>query len=152
MIIQLSSSAVNCAMGTYGLKFALEDGEMELRIYSGTIPASANDAIGGATLLAVIRNGASGLTWESTLVNGQLTKNASETWSGVALATATATWGRFVTVADDGSAITDTTAVAFPRIQGDVSTVGAFINLDNPAMTSGAVQTINSARLFMPRQ
>lgn len=147
MLIQLSTGAVNAMVGTLGLKGALEAGLMELRVYSGTMPADANAAIGGATLLNVFKNGASALTWSDTITNGTLTKKAGETWSGVAVASGTATFSRFVVAADDGSL--STTAV---RIQGDVATVGAFVNLDNPAMVVGVVNTVNSALLIMPRQ
>lgn len=148
MIVQLSTGAVNAMMNATGLKAAFESGSgMELRLYAGTMPASADAALGGATLLVTIRSGASPLTWEATVTNGTLVKNTSETWSGTAVATDTATFGRFIQVGDDG--LLNTTAV---RIQGDVNTIGAFINLDNTAIVSAAVQTINSATFNLPRQ
>lgn len=146
MLIQLSTGAADAMIGYNGLAGALEDGGMELRMYAGAIPADADAAIGSATLLVTIKNGASALTWVSP-VGGVLTKSTGETWSGTAVATGTAVFGRFVTAADTGAA--STTDV---RVQGDVSTIGAFINLDNPAMVSGAVQTVNSAQLIQPRQ
>lgn len=146
MLIQLSTGAVDAMIGSTGLAGALEAGGMELRIYAGTLPADADAAIGSATLLVTIKNGASALTWDNP-VGGVVTKPSGETWSGTAVATGSATFGRFVEAADTGAA--STTAV---RIQGDVATIGAFINLDNPAMVSGAVQTVNSAQLIQPRQ
>lgn len=146
MLIQLSTGAVDAMIGSTGLAGALEAGGMELRIYAGTLPADADAAIGGATLLVTIKNGASALTWDNP-AGGIISKPAGETWSGTAVATNTATFGRFVVTADTGAL--STTAV---RIQGDVATIGAFINLDNPAMVSGAVQTVNSAQLIQPRQ
>lgn len=119
---------------------------MELRIYAGTLPADADAAIGSATLLVTIKNGASALTWDNPAA-GIISKPAGETWSGTAVATGTAVFGRFVVAAD-----TDALSTTAARIQGDVSTIGAFINLDNPAMVSGAVQTVNSAQLTQPRQ
>ena len=146
MLIQLSTGAVNAMIGSTGLAGALEAGGMELRIYAGTLPADADAAIGGATLLVTIKNGASALTWDNP-AGGTISKPADETWSGTAVATNTATFGRFVVASDTGTL--STTAV---RIQGDVATIGAFINLDNVAMVSGAVQTVNSAQLIQPRQ
>lgn len=146
MLIQLSTGAVNAMIGSTGLAGALEAGGMELRIYAGTLPADADAAIGGATLLVTIKNGASALTWDNP-AGGIISKPAGETWSGTAVATNTATFGRFVVAADTGAMST-----AAVRIQGDVATIGAFINLDNVAMVSGAVQTVNSAQLIQPRQ
>ena len=146
MLIQLSTGAVDAMIGSTGLAGALEAGGMELRIYAGTLPADADAAIGGATLLVTIKNGASALTWDNP-AGGIISKPAGETWSGAAVATNTATFGRFVVASDTGTL--STTAV---RIQGDVATIGAFINQDNAAMVSGAVQTVNSAQLVQPRQ
>ena len=146
MLIQLSTGAVNAMIGSTGLAGALEAGGMELRIYSGTAPADADAAIGAAVLLVTIKNGASALTWY-TPVGWVLSKPSGETWSVTAVASGTATFGRFVVAADTGAASTTDA-----RIQGDVATIGAFINLDNPAMVSGAVQTVNSAQLIQPRQ
>lgn len=145
MQISISTGAANAMIGSTGLKGALESGSMELRLYAGTAPADANDAIGSATLLVTIKNGASPLTW-STPSGGIISKPSGETWSGVAVADGVATFGRFVHAADTGAA--STTAV---RLQGDVATIGAFINLDNPAIVNGAVQTVNSAQLIQPR-
>ena len=133
-------------IGSTGLAGALGAGGMELRIYAGTLPADADAAIGGATLLVTIKNGASALTWDNP-AGGIISKPAGETWSGTAVATNTATFGRFVAAAD-----TDTLSTTDVRIQGDVATIGAFINLDNVAIVSGAVQTVNSAQLIQPRQ
>lgn len=146
MLIQLSTGAVDAMIGSTGLAGALEAGGMELRIYAGALPADADAAIGGATLLVTIKNGASALTWDNP-AGGIISKPAGETWSGTAVATNIATFGRFVVAAD-----TDTLSTTAVRIQGDAATIGAFINLDNVAMVSGAVQTVNSAQLIQPRQ
>lgn len=145
MQISISTGAADAMIGSTGLKGALESGSMELRLYAGTIPADANDSIGAATLLVTVKNGSIPLTW-STPSGGVLSKASGETWSGVAVADGIATFGRFVHAADTGAA--STSAV---RVQGDVDTVGAFINLDNPAIVNGAVQTVNSAQLIQPR-
>lgn len=147
IIIQLSTGAVNAMIDTPGLAAALEaNNDMELRVYSGSMPASADAAIGAATLLCTFKNGIAGITFDNA-VAGQLTKPAAEVWSGVAAATGSATFGRFVKGTDTGAE--SLTAV---RLQGNAGNIGAFINLDNPAMVSGAVQTVNSAQLLMPRQ
>lgn len=147
IIIQLSTGAVNAMIDTPGLAASLEYYDnMELRVYSGAMPASADAAIGAATLLCVFKNGSNGITFDNA-VAGQLTKPAAEVWSGAAAASGTATFGRFVQGTDTGAE--SLTAV---RLQGNAANIGAFINLDNPAMVAGAVQTVNSAQLLMPRQ
>ena len=78
---------------------------------------------------------------------GGLSKPAGEVWAGTAVATGSASFGRFVLGTDAGEE--SLTAV---RIQGDVANIGAFINLDNPSFVSGVVQSVNSAQLLMPRQ
>lgn len=146
MIVQLSTGAVDAMMDSPGLRAAFNGGGMELKLYAGTMPADANAAVGGATLLATIKSGTDSLLWD-TSSGGILSKPVASVWSGVAVALGTAVWGRFIVTGDAGTA--STSAV---RVQGDVATIGAFINLDNPAMSSGAVQTINSCRFMMPRQ
>lgn len=147
MIINLSTGAVNAMINSPGLAAALEaSNNMELRVYSGAMPASADAAIGAATLLCVFKNGAAGITW-SDAVAGGLSKPAGEVWAGAAVATGIASFGRFVLGTDAGAE--SLTAV---RIQGDVANIGAFINLDNPSFVSGVVQSVNSAQLLMPRQ
>lgn len=145
MQISISTGAANAMVGTSGLKGALESGSMELRIYAGTMPTDANDAIGSATLLVTIKNGASPMTW-STPSGGVISKPSGDTWSGVAVADGVATFGRFVHAADTGASSTSDI-----RVQGDVGSVGAFINLDNTAIVNGTVQTANSAQLIQPR-
>ena len=147
IIIQLSTGAVNAMIDRPGLADSLEYyDDMELRIYSGAMPASADAAIGAATLLCIFTNGGAGITFDNA-VAGQLTKPVDEVWSGVAAASGTATFGRFVQGTDAGAE--SLTAV---RLQGNAGNIGAFINLDNPVMVAGAVQTVNSAQLLMPRQ
>ena len=147
IIIQLSTGAVNAMIDRPGLADSLEYyDDMELRIYSGAMPASADAAIGAATLLCIFTNGGAGITFDNA-VAGQLTKPVDEVWSGVAAASGTATFGRFVQGTDTGAE--SLTAV---RLQGNAGNIGAFINLDNPVMVAGAVQTVNSAQLLMPRQ
>ena len=81
MIINLSTGAVNAMINSPGLAAALEaNDDMELRVYSGTTPASADAAIGAATLLCVFKNGAAGITW-SDAVAGGLSKPAGEVWA-----------------------------------------------------------------------
>lgn len=79
---------------------------------------------------------------------GVLPKRASQAWSGVAGASGTAGWFRFVgAVADTG--ILDTTESQF-RMDGAISTSGAQLNMSSTTITSGATQTIASFPVTLP--
>lgn len=121
-----------------------------LSIYSGTAPTTADSPLGtlstNTELCRYYSDGtAKGLTFESTTV-GVIAKPAFQTWSGTSLASGTATFFRFWTYGDNGSANTITESVAYnlPRIQGSVATSGADLNLTTTTITVGAVQTINA--------
>lgn len=119
------------------VKATLDGGE--IRIYSGIRPAAADDGIGAAVLLCTVRlNGSTGIVFDAT-TPGLLTKPSGATWTGNNVASGTATWFRIVQPADTGAA--STTA---PRIQGSVGVVGADLNLDTVALTSGLPTPINS--------
>jgi hypothetical protein len=75
---------------------------------------------------------------------GVIAKNA-DVWSGVALATGTAGYFRLVTNQDDGT-LSNTQI----RLQGNVSTSGAELNLSNINLTLGATQTIDTFQLTEP--
>lgn len=88
-----------------------------------------------------------GLTLASSAA-GVISKTASEVWTGVAAATGTAGWMRFVgSVADAGGL--DTTESVL-RVDGSVAVSGAQLNLSSTSMTSGATQTISSFSITMP--
>lgn len=79
---------------------------------------------------------------------GILPKLASQAWSGVAGATGTAGWFRFVgSVADSGAL--DSTESQY-RMDGAISTSGAQLNMSSTAITSGATQTISSFPITLP--
>ena len=119
-----------------------------IKIYSGTVPASSEAALGSAVLLVTISNNSSGtgLTFAATPVGGVLSKNAAETWSGVNAASGTATFYRFVTAADSGSASTTES-----RLQGTVGVTGEGINLTaGTALASAATTSIDSYGIEIP--
>lgn len=67
---------------------------------------------------------------------GVLVKHPSQIWSGVAAATGTAGWFRFVgSVADSGALDTTESQV---RMDGAISTSGAQLNMSSTSITSGA--------------
>lgn len=142
-MLKYSIGLRNALLGTSPL-VTLLNGSV-IHIYSGTPPASPNDAIGSAVLLAEISNAGTPVTFESAITDATLTKSISETWSGTTVAAGTATFYRLVTAGDAGAA--STTAY---RIQGSVAKAGADMNLTNPVLASGATQTLDSFYLSMP--
>lgn len=147
MALKLSTGLRNGMLVTGSFK-SLIDGGL-IKIYSGTPPATADDAIGSATLLTTISVGGTGtgITFDSagTVANGTLQKNASETWQGTNAASGTASFFRHVASGDDGTA--STTQV---RMQGTVDVAGADLNLTNPSLVSGAVQTVDYYSFNLP--
>jgi hypothetical protein len=147
MGMKISTGLANAMLSGSGLRSALTG--MNMRIYAGTEPASANDSIGSAVLLVTITDagGAGALTFETNAVSGMLSKSSSQVWEGTAVASGTATFCRLLLPADgDGSS---TTAV---RIQGDAGLAGRFLNLTSTAISSAAVQRVGNLSIAMPLQ
>lgn len=141
--MKVSTGLRNALLATSSIKTALDGGE--IRIYAGTVPADADAAIGGATLLVTILSGGSGINFDSTAAAGVLAKDPAETWSAVNVATGTATFYRHVLNADTGASSTSAL-----RLQGTCAVAGADLNLTSVALTSGATQTIDFYSVAMP--
>lgn len=103
----------------------------KLLIYGGTVPASRDASIGTATLLRAIGDG-TGINFETTPVDGKIVKSTAENWSAANVATGTATFYRFVTQADDGTA--SSTQV---RLQGSVGLLDADLILGDVDLVNG---------------
>lgn len=134
-------------LATGSFKAALDGGFIKL--YAGTVPSSANDSLGGATLLCTISNNstATGLTLEAVPVGGVITKTIAEVWSGVNVASGTASFFRFVTAADDG-----TLSTTQRRWQGTVGVAGFDMNISDTALVSAAPQLIDYATFALPSE
>jgi hypothetical protein len=92
-------------------------------------------------------NPANGLKFGDSAA-GTLVKDSTQTWSGVAAATGTAGWFRFYgAVADDGTA---DSAEAKLRLDGNIATSGANMNLSSTSIVASATQTINTFSLTLP--
>jgi hypothetical protein len=111
--------AITTAVGTSGI----------LRIYSGTRPANVAAAISGTLLAECVCNASA---FAAAASGGVLTANAISNDSS---ANASGTASHYRLFRSDG-----TTAV----IDGDVSTSGADLNLDNTSINSGQVVSITS--------
>ena len=145
MAIKISTGLRNNLLTWGSLKDVFAAGF--INIYGGAVPASADDALGSATLLCTISIGGSGTgtNFDTTAASGVLQKAPGEAWSGLNVASGTATFYRHVAYTDTGASSTTN-----PRIQGTVSTAGADLNLSSVSLTSGATQTIDYYSVAMP--
>lgn len=114
----------------------------KINIYTGSQPASANDAATGTLLVTITKggDGSTGLTWEPASGNGVASKPSGDVWQGTAVASGTAGWFRCYAEGDDPSSSSATAA----RFDGAISTSGAQINMTSTSVASGSVQTIAS--------
>lgn len=140
--MKLSTGLRNKLLDTGSLKSILAGGS--IKIYSGAEPATADAAVTG-TLLCTITNGGSGINLAVSAASGIIQKLASETWSGTNAATGTAGYYRHVAAGDDG-----TLSTTQARIQGDISTVAADLNLSSTSLVSGAPQAIDYYSIALP--
>ena len=144
-MIKASTGLRNKLLDTNPLKTLFNLGF--IKIYSGTVPATADDSIGAATLLVTISNNATGtgLTFASAAASGVLGKNGSEVWKGTCGASGTASFYRLVAAGDTaGSSTTEA------RLQGVVGTGDADLNLSSVSLTNGATQTIDVYTVTLP--
>ena len=124
-----------------------------IRIYSGSQPASPQEAETGTLLLEISESGgafvadadANGLLWDA-YVDGVLSKDAAQTWSDAGIATGTAGWGR---IYDNGFDTGADAGEAFNRIDFSVGTSGADLTMAT-AVTIGNTKTIDSFDLIIP--
>jgi len=131
-----STGLCNYVLDTGSLKAAFPD--MRIRVYSGVVPASADAAIGSATLLNEVKYSGGDLSFDAAAAGGVLLKNAGETWVGTNTTGGTASFYRVVNAADDG-----TLSTVFKRLQGTIGVGGADMNVGLTALTSGSTFTLN---------
>jgi len=140
--------AAGCVIACKGgsLRDLFKDGV--LRVYTGTVPATADAAITGTKVLEITLNSNAfvagafdyGLEFGDAAA-GVIAKVVAEVWSGVGLAPGgTATHYRLVGNASD----TDALSTVLPRIQGTVGTSGADLNMSSVTVVTGATTTIDT--------
>ena len=145
MALSLSTGLRQGILHTNGLNTLLAAGE--IRIWSGSAPATADDTATGTLLVTINTSTGSGydLYFLNTAVSGVLSKSAN-TWDGVAVATGTAGYFRYCANTSDANG----TSTAELRIQGAVSTSGAELNMSSTSITSAATTTIDTFDITMP--
>lgn len=105
-----------------------------------TITATYVDMAGGVASANGLKLG--------TASAGVISKDASQAWTGLAVATGAAGWFRFVgPVADSGAADADESQI---RVDGAISTSGAQLNMTSTTITTGSTQTISSFAFTLP--
>jgi hypothetical protein len=142
MALKLSTALRNKLLDTGPLRTIFNLGQ--INIYNGVAPASADDAVVG-TLILIVKNGASGLTFEAAAVNGAISKKLTETWNGSATATLQAQYFRLVAPGDTGVASTTES-----RLQGSVAQAGADLNMTTINLQSGTVYPIDNFAVSLP--
>lgn len=143
---KMSTGTCNKLLDTNPLKTIFNLGF--IKIYAGTVPATADASIGSATLLCTVSNAstATGLTFDTSATGGVIAKNTGEVWSGVNVADGVATFYRLVAAGDDG-----TTSTTQARVQGTVGTGGTDMVVGNTALVNGATFTVNYfTQAFVP--
>lgn len=128
-----------------------------LRVYSGTQPASPDDAIPGGSVLLMefTENGGTfvhgspdnGLNFDDS-ASAAIAKAAAETWKSTALASGTAGFFRFCGNPTDTGAASTTLA----RIDGSCGTDNADLLLITTAIVASSVYYINNASFSYPLQ
>lgn len=121
-------------------------------IFSGSQPSNADSGEVGTKLVSITLNSgdftggaaANGLNFD-VAASGVLAKDTGETWSGIGLADAAAGWFRLY----DNGYVTGVSPTAI-RLDGNVATSGAQLNISNTTVTIGGTTTVDSADLTMP--
>lgn len=144
MTIKISTGLSNALLATGSLRSLLANGF--LNIYAGTVPDSADDSLGAATLLRTIslNNTGAGINFSVTAANRVIAK-ATETWSGSSAVGGTATFFRHVVSGDDG-----TTSQTQYRIQGTAGVSGTDLVLAANPIVADALTTIDSYSMTLP--
>lgn len=106
-------------------------GGYTLSIYTGSQPATANDAATGTKLVDITINGF------NTPANGSATLDTSTPNTGVAVATGIAGWGRIVGGTGE-------------RIDGTVGTSGTDFTINSTSITNGATVTLTAMTVTQP--
>ena len=113
------------------------------------IPATADAALGSATLLCTVSvsGGGTGLNMGTVPSSGVLTKATAEAWYGTNVASGYASFYRFAATADDG-----TLSTTAKRCQGTVGILGADLIVASAYLTLGQQQRIDSYAIGIPTE
>lgn len=144
MAIKSSTGLRDGALGDSSIKDLLDLGFIDF--YAGAVPATADADVTGHTKLCRISKNSTGDGLEMDPPSGGImSKPSGDVWSGVNLATGTATFYRHVAPSDTGAASTTQ-----PRLQGSLGVAGADINIAILALVLGATQPLDTYHIVFP--
>ena len=144
-MIKISTGLADAMMNDTGATAALNNAELELRIFSGPEPLTADAALADETLLVTIQvNGGGGMQF-AFANEGTIMKDINQSWLGNVIATGTPTYYRLCPMSDDDSA--STTKV---RVQGSVGATGD-LKLGTTTLATGNPQSIDFYQLRLPQ-
>ena len=144
-MIKISTGLADAMMNDTGATAALNNAELELRIFSGPEPLTADAALADETLLVTIQvNGGGGMQF-AFANEGTIMKDIDQSWLGNVIATGTPTYYRLCQKTDDNSA--STTKV---RVQGSVGVTGD-LKLGTTTLATGNPQSIDFYQLRLPQ-
>jgi hypothetical protein len=146
MALKLSTGLRNNMLVTAPFKGSMDTCVMKL--YAGAVPVSADSDCTANTLLCTIYNGNDGVTtlsFATTALGGEVTKTISESWAGTNALSGTATFYRLELAADD-----QTLSTTQLRVQGNIGTSGAELNLTSTALTLNSTQNIDYYSIALP--
>ncbi len=144
-MIKISTGLADAMMGNVGATAALNAASMELRIFSGPEPLTADAALADETLLVTIQvNGGGGMQF-AFANEGTIMKDIDQSWLGNVLNTGVPTYYRLCQKTDDNSA--STTKV---RVQGSVGVTGD-LKLGTATLATGNPQSIDFYQLRLPQ-
>ena len=142
-MLKTSTGLRTAMLGSAPLRDVLSSGS--IKIYTGTAPGTADAAATGTLLCTITNNStATGVTMD-VAVGGAIQKAAAEVWSGVNVASGTAGYYRHCAPGDTAGVSTTE-----PRVQGDIATSGAELNLTSVTLSNGATQTLDFYSITLP--
>lgn len=147
MSMKFGVTLANALLVTGSLQSLLAAGH--IRFFSGPVPATADEAIGGSNAaLLTVDNAGIGVTFQNTAANGVISKTAAETWSGTIGTGGTSSFFRYCVGADTGAAAA---AAGNYRVQGVVGTdITADLLVATTNFVAGQVITLSNGQLALP--
>ena len=144
-MIKISTGLADAMMDDVGATAALNAASLELRIFSGPEPLTADAALADETLLVTIQvNGGGGMQF-AFAAEGTIMKDIDQSWLGNVLNTGVPTYYRLCPKTDDNTA--STTKV---RVQGSVGPTGDLM-LGTTTLATGNPQSIDFYQLRLPQ-
>lgn len=149
MSLKLSTGLRNAMLSVGSFKGSMDT--CTLKIYSGTVPATADADISATGLNSPMlceifesNDGSTTLTFDAA-TGADIAKAVAEAWAGTNALSGTAAFYRLELAAD--TQVLSTTQL---RVQGEIGTSGKELNLTSTVLTQSSVQNIDYFSLNFP--